>query len=431
MNVRDRSSLSPIRLSAGEMLVMCAAVLLVVVGGAVFRAAGSTWSNDAAWTIGGDFPPFYVAGRVLREHHGDRLYDLALQEEIYRAEVAGATSLTRSFQYPPFIAALFRPLAEVALPKALLIFLTVLPLLFLGAVALLSARFGPSARDERALVLLGSLSFFPFIGYSWLGAQISVVGFLSIAVAVCEEDRGRPFWSGLALAVCLYKPSLLVLILPMLLLSGRFRQLAGFLAGAGILTILSVTVVGSGAVVVFAQRLIWVAARSSANDRLFNPYRNVDLNAFFLLLPYGRSIAGRVTFGAIAAAAGIALVSSWLRSRTAGRPERLLVWAATLTFTQVLNIYAPFYDAVLVVAAAILAFAAVRARGWQGWNRLGPALLCVYVAPWFAEIVARGVNVQIYTLVLGGFGTLLLFEARKASGSQVPVDTQLVSRHSP
>jgi len=412
------------------MLIGCATVLLVVVGGAVFRASGSNWSNDAAWTIGGDFPTFYVAGRVLRQHQGDRLYDLALQEQIYREEVAGATSLTRSFAYPPFIAALFEPLARVALPAALLIFLTILPLVFLGSVALMIARFGPSARDERALVLLGGLSFFPFIGYSWLGAQISVVGFLSIAVAVCEEDRGRPFWSGVALAVCLYKPTLLVLILPMLLLTGRFRQLAGFLTGAGILAILSVMVAGTGAVVVFAQRLFWVAARSSANDRLFNAYRNVDLNAFFLLLPYGRSVAGRAVFVAIAAAAGVALVNGWLRSRPADRSERLLLWAATLTFTLVLNIYTPFYDTVLVVAAAILAFAAVRARRWQGWDRLGPALLCVYGAPWLAEVTARAVSVQIYTLVLGGFGTLLLIEARRASGSQVPVDTQLVSRQS-
>jgi hypothetical protein len=57
-------------------------------------------------------------------------------------------------------------------------------------------------------------------------------------------------------------------------------------------------------------------------------------------------------------------------------------------------------------------------------------LLCVYGAPWVAEITARAVSVQIYTLVLGGFGTLLLIEARRASGSQVPVDTQLVSRQS-
>src|SRR4029450_1842508 len=90
MNVRDRSNLSPIRLSAGEMIVVCATVLLVVVGGALFRASGSNWSNDAAWTVGGDFVQFYAAGRILNNHDENRLYDVEVQDRIYREVMPGA-----------------------------------------------------------------------------------------------------------------------------------------------------------------------------------------------------------------------------------------------------------------------------------------------------------------------------------------------------
>jgi hypothetical protein len=396
-------------LTTREMVVACVTVLVAF---AIGVGVNLPRSHAGAWTVGGDFVALYTAGRILNDQNEDRLYDLALQEQIYRELVPGAISLKLPFAYPPFVAALFRPLARLPFSLALSTFLLITPLMFLGALVLLNERFGSLARDERALVLLAGMSFFPFLGYTWLGAQISVIGFGAIALALYEEDRGRPFRSGLALSLCLYKPSLLVLILPMMVVSGRFRQLVGFLAGAGVLTIVCLVVVGNHATLAFVENLGWWITRSTPAVRPFNAYRYVDLNAFFRLLPYGGSFGGYVLLGGIAVATAIALVRRWAHSRTADRPERLLVWAATLTWTLVLNIYTPFYDTILVVAAAILAVAAVRARGWAGWHRLAPALLCVYVAPWVAEVLARALSVQLYTLVLAGFGTLLLLEAR-------------------
>jgi Glycosyltransferase family 87 len=391
-----------------EMVVACVTVLVVF---AIGVGVNLPRANAGTWTVGGDFIEFYTAGRILNDHHDDRLYDLDLQLQVNREVVPGTTSLKLPFLYAPFVAGLFRPLAHLPFSRALVVFLVITPLLFLGALALLNDRFGSSAPDERALVLLAGLSFFPFLGYNWLGAQISVIGFGAVALALCEEDRGRPFRSGLALSLCLYKPSLLVLILPMLIVSARFRQFAGFLVGAGVLTIVCVMVAGSHSTLAFIERLGGVITQSTTSAGQYNLYRYVDLNAFFRLLPYGRSIGGYVLLAVLASAAAIALVRMWVHGRTADRPERLLVWAATLTWTLVLNIYTPFYDSILVVAAAILAVAAVRARGWVGWNRLAPALLCVYLAPWVAEISARALSVQLDTLVLGGFGTLLLLEA--------------------
>jgi len=36
-----------------------------------------------------------------------------------------------------------------------------------------------------------------------------------------------------------------------------------------------------------------------------------------------------------------------------GKPAQILVWAATLTWTLVLNLYVPIYDSVLVVLSVI------------------------------------------------------------------------------
>jgi hypothetical protein len=161
-----------------------------------------------------------------------------------------------------------------------------------------------------------------------------------------------------------------------------------------------------------------MARTTATGQSFFNPYRYADLNAFFRLLPYGQSPAGRVVLAVVVMAAAVSLVVTWWRSRHADRPQRQLVWAATLTWTLILNLYVPFYDTVLVVPAAILAVAAIRAREWAGWNRIGPAITCLYLTPWVAELCARTFSIQVYTLALGAFGTLLLIEANKMIAPQ-------------
>lgn len=402
---------SPIGFTARELAIACAVVLIVFTAGVCLKASGSKWAGGDVWTAGGDLVAFYVAGRILNEYDGARLYDIDLQERVHREVVPGAKALNRTFAYPPYIASIFQPLARLTLPSALLVFMIATPLVFLVGLLLLDAQFGSPLRDERALLVLAGLSFFPLLGYTWLGAQISTIGFAAVAVALYLDDRGHPFTSGIALSLCLYKPTLAVLIGPMLLVTGRIRQLAGFAAGTLSQLLAWLAIGGFASFATFAEEIRWTMERTTtAGQSFFNPYRYSDVNAFFRLLPYGQSLAGRVVAAIVVVVAAASLVMVWWRSRHADRAARLLMWAATLTWTLILNVYVPFYDTVLVVPAAVLTVAAVRARGWAGWNRIGPAIACVYGAPWTAEFCARAFRVQIYTLALGVFGTLLLME---------------------
>jgi Glycosyltransferase family 87 len=400
-----------IPLTARELLVVCVAILVSFGVGVTLKATGSRWAGGDAWRLGGDFVELYTAGRVANERRTDQLYDLAVEEEISHDLAPGSGPLRRAFAYPPFVAMLFQPLASLSYSRAFVVFLIATPIIFLGALALLTSSFGPWTRDERALALLAGLSFFPFIGYNWLGAQISVIGFAAVALGLSEENKGRPFTSGLALSICLYKPSLLVLIVPMLAATGSIRQLAGVAAGGAALALLCVTYAGVPTTLAFVDKLRGTASTAITAKGVFNPYRYVDLNAFFRLLPYGRSRAGFTVLACIVIAAAVALGRLWFRSRKADRAVRWLVWATTLTLSLVVNIYTPLYDTILVVPAAVLAVAASREDGWQGWNRLSSALILVYVTAWIAEFCARTFRVQIYTLVLGTFGMLLLSEA--------------------
>ena len=397
-------------LSAREALVVCLAILFVVVGGAGIRLAYPPDAEVApTWSIGGDFVQFYIAGRILNDHQEGRLYDLSLQEDRFKELVPGETWLRLPFNYPPFIAVLFRPLARLPLLAATLVFLIVTPVVFAASVWLLVSRFGWPAEGHWSLGVSGALSFAPFILYTWLGAQISVIGFCSLAVALCEEDRGRPFLGGMALSICFYKPTLLLLVLPMLLITRRFRFLAGLAMGGAVLALISALVAGPEGCLGFVERMRWWSRTSTFDSGLFNPLRYVDLKSFVRLLPLGQYFAPSLILAFATGIPGTLLLRAWYRFRGEKRDERLLLWAATLTWGLVLNVYTPFYDCILLVAPCILAASAARsAFGGLRYRGLGMMMVLLYFAPWGSEICARAFRVQPYTLVLAVFGALLL-----------------------
>ena len=376
------------------------------------------------WTIGGDFVQFYIAGRILNEGEGDRLYDLKLQEKHFLELMPEESWLGLPFNYPPVIAVLFRPLARFSLLTATLVFLGITPLIYAAGMWVLISRFGWRQTGHRLLGVLGALSFAPFILYTWLGAQISVIGFCSVAVALSEEDRGRRFLSGMALSVCLYKPTLLLLVLPMLVITRRFSSLAGLMAGGVILALVSVVATGSQACVGFIERMMWWSRLSTLDSGPFNSFRYVDLRSFTLLLPIIYPLVSWLVLAVTSVVPGVLLFRAWLRSRSERREERFLLWAATLTWGLVLNVYTPFYDCILVIPACVMAASATRsAFGSLRYRWLGGMILVLYLAPWVSEICARAIRVQPYTLVLGAFGALtlvLLNDLRRGRGASLP-----------
>src|SRR5262249_20337287 len=151
--------------------VACASVLAIVAIGTGAQLTTHS-SSLATWTLGGDFASFYDSATILSRHQGERLYDLTLQERLYREVVPGATSLRLPNPHPPFTAVMFRPLAYLPYRAALGVFLALSLLVTIGSIALLLARSEPVDTETRALAYVAGLSFFPYIGYTWLGGQI-------------------------------------------------------------------------------------------------------------------------------------------------------------------------------------------------------------------------------------------------------------------
>ena len=139
-----------------------------------------------------------------------------------------------------------RLLARMPFFSAYLLWLGLSFCLYLGGLAILASRFGPADPLRRSLVFCFALCFYPFIGWTVPSGQLSTIAFFFVALAFREEDLDRPFRSGVALSICLYKPTLLVLLLPMLVVTGRFRTLSGFLGGGALLGLFATVVEGVG-----------------------------------------------------------------------------------------------------------------------------------------------------------------------------------------
>jgi hypothetical protein len=359
-----------------------------------------------------DFVYFYSAGHLLNHYSPARLYDFALQKKIVEELLpeplkAGQPGL---FVYPPHVAVFFQPFAMLSYWTACQLWLAISLTLYLAGLCLLIKRFCGGDLFQRSLFLWFGLSFWPFIPWILHSGQVSAIGFLAMALAVYWEDLERHFLSGLALSICTYKPTLLLLILPMLLVIRRPRTLAGF--GAGAFTAIAVAALAGGP-------QIWVSyigASADKTNEIFQVFPvTLDLRALAGAVPH----AGRFTLALLMCAAGIAgacLAGLWWRARKfAQHGPATPIWAATITWTLLFNVYVPVYDSVLVLVG-IIASAGFLVR-------YVPRLFCglclaLLVSSYFSTQMSSQIGWQLLTPVLAAIGFLQMFACWRAIDEQ-------------
>ena len=405
--------------AAHEIRVACVGVLfcalLVLAGALVLRP---TKAAVLGLGYGEDFIGFYGVGHLLNEYPPERLYDFQTQEEVYLELRPDETHLTLPYVHAPFEALLFRPFAMLPFRVAYFLWLLLGLAAYVVGMVVVTNRFGPWGGERRTVLLL-ALSFSPFVLETWLGGNVAVLAFLAMATAVALDDANRPVLSGMSLSLCLNKPSLLVLTIPMLLLSRRFKVLVGFGIGAAVLVGSSTLALGIDAWPNFVEALFWWAQRTRENSGFFRDWKYVDINTFSRVLPGGRSWVGVTLFGGLALSALAALVRAWVTSNRRARGAAGLDWAAAITWTLVLNAYVPIYDCVLLVVAGVLTGAALR---HPVSGSLPPAFHAVvalcYLSAWLTQPFARIVGIQIYTLVLAYTGMWLLLQTERSQAPQ-------------
>ena len=402
---RDKGLLGLNLLCWGLFIAFLVVPMTIALSGALHR------ERPAGGGLNVDFVYFYAMGRMFNEYPSRQLYDYELQKqvctEIYPPGEYGPNP------YSPLIGILFRPLARMDFFPAYTLWLSISLLLYLGGVAMITSRFFPGEPFRRSLIFCFALSFCPLF-WALGSGQVSMIGFFALALALREEGRQRPMLSGIALSLCMYKPTILILILPMLIITRRYKTLLGFAAGAigtaGFIT----AVQGAGVWPGYITRLLsFGAAASSARSFVVHWY-HVDLASFSALVPGGRTAPGRLLILGYAAFAGIALVRAWWTVRGIGQKGSTVAWAATLTSTLILNLYVPIHDSIFVVLS-LIATAAVLREFPEGTLHKQFTLLWILIlaSSWITIPVAQSSGVQVLTVLFAVLGLLQLTMVRK------------------
>jgi len=383
--------------------------------------------------LGADFGAFYIAGKVFNTHPHQQIYDANLHQQLYLEEFPGAPADSQlPYLNAPFFVLPFTLLAKLPYTWAYLLWLVLSLMLYIAAFSLIWTTLNGIPKDAWLTALLLSLSLMPFLVECLEGGQTSAVGFFGLALALGLERRGRTILSGAALSLCTYKPTLLFLVLPMLVVTRRYSALGGFLAGTAFLTVVSLLSVGWQGCLAYLDTLLNYSHVSAGAQSVLRSWKYSDVNSFFRLLA-GEHQYVRWALTATGFLVVLPMIFSLWRKACPKREDyQSLVWALTLAWTPVMNIYVGIYDSTIVVLAALLAADVFFQRADSNRPALPSAfkmiLVLLYITPWFTQLLARVTRIQIYTVVLALFGTYQLVVLDRLSRESHPAKTRTLTK---
>jgi alpha-1,2-mannosyltransferase len=407
---REAHAMAWMALTAG--VILCGASV-------VLGFQGRTFMGRA---LGGDFVEFYTIGKILNSYPAARIYDLELMVKLQH-QILPSMAQTQMlvFGQAPYVAWLFRPFALLPYAWAYLAWLGFSAALYAAGLGALFGALGLKREDRKTGFLL-ALSSTPFLFETWIGGQMAAVVFFIWALFLWCWEKDRRFLAGLALSLCLFKPTLVALPAAMLLLGRRWRVASGLAVGGVVVALISIATVGLNGCRAWARMLAFNAQVAARPGDAWHRAKSVDMAAFFHLL-FGNSQAVTAVVMIIVGAAAVgALGRVWWTAN--GSPSNEL-WAATLCFTLVVNAYAPIYDSVLAVAAVALVAAKRDERPERDREAFAAWLLLLYMVPWLTQSFAEFLHLQLITVVLAGFGVWAL---RLASESTATSGTLRLTR---
>jgi hypothetical protein len=400
-----------------EVSFICAVWFCVIVAYAALQFTAPFAASAAFRTqyFGSDFSEFYIAGEILNQHGGDALYDLDLQTRLFRGLDPRNHDASLWYVCAPYLAQFFRPLALLPYRAAYIAWMMVAILTYgIGIGALRPYLAGLPKPYRRAALFLG-LTFAPLALWSLVGGQIGVIAFAIIAWCVRFDLSGKQLAAGATLALCCYKPTLLLLFGPFLLVRMNLRFLLGF--AAGLSGLLAVSLLTSAKAAFDWFKLISTYGRFASQGS--TPWPDawpllIDVNHFVRRI-YA-SDARLSVFVAAAAFIGVValLARYWRRFDAATAEERQLTWAVTITSSLLANLYVTAYDSASIVAGALLTAIVI----WQHrtevrWTRRFHAIVAVvFLTALIPAPVTAFLRVHLYTLAIAA---LALFQYRLLS----------------
>jgi hypothetical protein len=219
-------------------------VILLILPLSVFLYLNLRTASGSLRSLHSDFVYFYGIGQIANAHPAIRIYDPALQLQTFSRIYALTNGTYGPSPYPPFVALFLSLFARLPFDAAYILWAALSLTMYIVGISATVKAVLPPQRFLTSLTLCLALAFGPFLFGTLLNGQLAAVAVFSIGIALSNEARSKPFASGVALSLLAYKPTLLLLLLPMLLLTRRYKTLFGFLTGASALLLLTTAFAG-------------------------------------------------------------------------------------------------------------------------------------------------------------------------------------------
>ncbi len=219
-----RPGLKEVNLACWGMFV----AFLIVPVSIVFWLHSQTGSGSIR-KLHADFVYFYGVGQIAHQYSAVRVYDFELQQKTFNQIYPLHDHTYGPSPYPPFVALFFSLFVRMSFETAYLLWAVISLALYTVGIAATANEVFPADRLKTSLIFCFALAFYPFSFDTLMNGQLAAVAVCAVGLAISQERHSRPFCSGLALSMLAYKPTLLLLIIPMLLLTRRFKSLFGFI----------------------------------------------------------------------------------------------------------------------------------------------------------------------------------------------------------
>ncbi|TML11000.1 MAG: DUF2029 domain-containing protein [Actinobacteria bacterium] len=336
-----------------KIAVAIAAALAIAF--AIALASGSG-ADTATGRLGGDYPAFYAAGRLITSSQRSDMYDPARQAQMQQGLFpADSEQGLLYFAYPPHTALVYAPLSHLpyrvsyALHTLLMVGATVAALYLVRPML-------PVVNGHFAIVAIGAVSFYPMYR-AITGGQNTALTLLLLAGSWRAVDADRDVVAGLLLGLLLFKPQFALPLIGLHLLARRWRlgMSAAFTAAA---------CWGAGAALLgvgwFGRWLDSVRFFTDLDARVNRRNAVSFLGAADTLFGVGDSL-GRLLGAALALVTVAALVFVW---HNRDRHHLCAPMMVALPAIVLISPHAMFYDAGLLVLplAALLATRHVQVR---------------------------------------------------------------------
>lgn len=381
------------------------ATLLAVVVWTLY-AANLTHPGLRDWfgqVKGADFVHEYVLGKIALERNEPLLYDYQGQLQLSRRAIPGLEDVSYLPVYGPQVSLLYAPFAMLPYLWAAALW-TLFSAAIYAACCYAVWRTTPNLQGEAPTIAILALAFPAFFNLIAFG-QNSAAALLAFVLAYLGLRDRKPFFSGMALGLLLYKPQLAIAAAVLFVLTLEWRViLGGFVTAASQLGI-AWGYYGKICLVDYIHAL----RNLGQNARLLEPklFLMYSLRSFWqMLLPWPR-----IAFALYLLSAVIVLALLYRMWRSPGPLS--LRYATFLLATVLVDPHLTSYD-LIVLAPGFLLIGdwIVGNPAAEGLERTKWLLYLSYALPLFGPAI-RDLHVQVAVPVF-----FLLLAALVAHSSQ-------------